>query len=156
MDLTGPEKELAAKIATLTHSLLLWSFSLPKLAIAALLSRVFCLGALKKTVLYVLAISLLVMSCIVSVFHWTQCRPISHQWKPNIPGSCWPPYVLCKISLANSCKSYGEKQSITAVVDGHRNQLTRLFSTSSSLYFQPSSFHAYTWIERRRWRYACC
>ncbi|KAL8382626.1 hypothetical protein RB595_006418 [Gaeumannomyces hyphopodioides] len=80
--------KLALKWNVISSSVLIWTFSLPKFAVIATLQRILDFGIKTRVVFWSLAITS--QGCImsVSVFWFTQCRPIARQWDPSVDGVC--------------------------------------------------------------------
>ncbi|KAL8298346.1 hypothetical protein RB597_006810 [Gaeumannomyces tritici] len=78
----------ALKWNVISSAVLIWTFSLPKFAVIATLQRILDFGIKTRVVFWSLAITS--QGCImsVSVFWFTQCRPIAKQWDPSVDGVC--------------------------------------------------------------------
>ena len=98
--LSSQDKTQSVKAVTLLHSLLLWSFAIPKISIIALLNLLLVLPRWQLAILYSMVSALCPGSCVVSIFHWVQCTPIASQWNKAVSGKCWPSYIIAYCSLA--------------------------------------------------------
>ncbi|KLU81780.1 hypothetical protein MAPG_00861 [Magnaporthiopsis poae ATCC 64411] len=78
----------ALKWNVISSAVLIWTFSLPKFAVIATLQRILDFGIRTTVVFWGLAITS--QGCIlgVSVFWFTQCRPIAKQWDSSVDGVC--------------------------------------------------------------------
>lgn len=96
----------ALKWNVIISSVLIWSFSLPKFAIVAILKRILNHG-LKTTILFWgLAISSQICILATSVWWWKQCTPVSYGWDRSIPGgSCAPISVMANLGYFTSAYS---------------------------------------------------
>lgn len=106
----SPESQIDAgyKLIILS-SIVVWTFALPKLAILALLQRIF---QIPRYILYLCWFMCFVTICgsfATSVIWFEQCRPVEHQWNPAVPGKCWPSHVIAGLGYFTS--------AISAVLD---------------------------------------
>lgn len=88
-DIHPPENvKHALKWNVISSAVLIWTFSLPKFAVIATLQRILDFGIKTRVVFWSLAITS--QGCImgVSVFWFTQCRPIAKQWDSSVDGVC--------------------------------------------------------------------
>ena len=93
-DLNPSQRTKAIYHTTVSNAVTALSFVVPKMAIVALLQRIF---PIRKATLIIFWVScgISVGSAIVlAIFWFQQCHPIAHQWDPNIPGSCWSISVI--------------------------------------------------------------
>ncbi|EHK16347.1 uncharacterized protein TRIVIDRAFT_39171, partial [Trichoderma virens Gv29-8] len=103
----SPEQlEQAIKWNAIINSVVIWSFSLPKFAIIAILKRILDYGT-KTTVLF-LSLALTCQACFLAVSIWwfAQCHPVAYQWDKTIEGgSCASGEVLTSLAFATSAYS---------------------------------------------------
>lgn len=104
--LEPPEIVNALKWNVIISSVLIWSFSMPKFAIVAILKRILNHG-LKTTILFWgLAISSQICILATSIWWWKQCTPVSYGWDRSIPGgSCAPISILANLGYFTSAYS---------------------------------------------------
>ncbi|KAJ5623787.1 hypothetical protein N7510_000096 [Penicillium lagena] len=84
------------------------SFCLPKLAIVALLDRLFQMKKSHRVMLWGLTVTVFVVSCITVVIIWTMCDPPEAQWKPELQkqgAKCRNPWILVNYSIFNGSLS---------------------------------------------------
>ncbi|KAL6721666.1 hypothetical protein ACLMJK_000770 [Lecanora helva] len=87
------------------HKAVFWNFisnpfaivtlALPRLAIVMFISRV--VGNTRKRqmwILYFLAVSMILFSCLAAIFLFVQCDPPSAAWNRRKPHKCWNPDIL--------------------------------------------------------------
>ncbi|KAK2596137.1 hypothetical protein QQS21_006414 [Conoideocrella luteorostrata] len=86
-------------------SVLIWSFSLPKFAMIAILKRILNYGT--KTTIAFWALALSSQACILatSVWWWKQCDPIERGWNRTVEGTCAPVSVLANLGYFTSAYS---------------------------------------------------
>ncbi|MCJ1238760.1 hypothetical protein MMC14_006751 [Varicellaria rhodocarpa] len=77
------------RLLVILQAIGLWTFTLPKLPVVALLTRLFGTTRRVATVLYSMAIFLIVLATILTILTFIQCSPVAHQWNPLIPGHCY-------------------------------------------------------------------
>ena len=78
------------RLLVILQAIGLWTFTLPKLPVAALLIRLF--ETTTKRLRYVLYSSvggLLAWALVVTVTTFVQCTPRAAQWNPMVKGTCW-------------------------------------------------------------------
>ncbi|KAK7992147.1 hypothetical protein PG996_012840 [Apiospora saccharicola] len=86
-----------ARLARLAYILLaisLWTWALPKCAVAILLVRLF--GTLNRRLAYFMYIPvaiLVIWVTILTVITFVQCTPTAKNWTPMLPGECWNPHI---------------------------------------------------------------
>lgn len=85
----------------------IWSFSIPKLAIVALIQRLLRIPALSwiGVLLWLLAGLSQAAIFVVSVLWYQQCEPIAYQWDPSVKGSCPGRTALMNWGYASSAYS---------------------------------------------------
>ncbi|KAL7815749.1 hypothetical protein V8C26DRAFT_103400 [Trichoderma gracile] len=95
----------AIKWNAIINAVVIWSFSLPKFAIIAILKRILNYGA--KTMAAFLALALVSQGGILAVSVWwfAQCRPVAHQWDPAVEGTCASVDILTKLAFATTAYS---------------------------------------------------
>ncbi|KFY18804.1 hypothetical protein V493_08334 [Pseudogymnoascus sp. VKM F-4281 (FW-2241)] len=103
--LDPPEIVQALKWNAIISSILIWSFSLPKFAIIAILKRILDYG-LKTTILF-WALALSSQACILatSVWWFKQCTPVEYGWDRSIDGYCAPVKVMADLGYFTSAYS---------------------------------------------------
>ena len=74
------------------------SFAYPKLAVVALLQRLFPMGRFVRILFWFMAISLCFCCLLASILWYAQCTPRAHQWDLNVDGTCWNASVVANIS----------------------------------------------------------
>ncbi|KAL7943769.1 hypothetical protein V8C42DRAFT_100778 [Trichoderma barbatum] len=104
--LNPQQLEQAIKWNAIINAVVIWSFSLPKFAIIAILKRILDYGT-KTTVLFLgLAITCQACFLAVSVWWFAQCTPVAYQWDKSIKGgSCASGEVLTSLAFATSAYS---------------------------------------------------
>ncbi|KAL6864534.1 hypothetical protein J3F83DRAFT_140838 [Trichoderma novae-zelandiae] len=95
----------AIKWNAIINAVVIWSFSLPKFAIIAILKRILNYGA--KTMAAFLAMAIVSQGGILAVSVWwfAQCQPMAHQWDPAVEGTCASGDVLTKLAFATTAYS---------------------------------------------------
>ena len=90
MDDIQPRENIrqAIKWNVISSAVLIWTFSLPKFAVIATLQRILDFGT--RTTIGFWGLAIASQGCIlaVSVFWFTQCRPIAKQWDSSVDGVC--------------------------------------------------------------------
>ncbi|KAJ8106394.1 hypothetical protein OPT61_g9567 [Boeremia exigua] len=96
----------ALKWNVIISSVLIWTFSLPKFAIIAILKRILDYG-LKTTILFWgLALSSQVCILATSVWWYKQCNPVEFGWNRDIPGGkCASTKVMADLGYFTSAYS---------------------------------------------------
>ena len=97
--ITPEQGQRIAFLNVITNWIFPMTFSLPKLAIVALLERLLSLRKPARIFFWSTSILLLLSSFILSILWYVQCTPRSHQWNPTVPGECWNPDVITNYSL---------------------------------------------------------
>ena len=95
----------AVKLQIIMSSELVWCFSFPKLAITALLTRLFKINRNATITLYTLSIICLGLSVVISALWWKQCDPVARAWDHDIAGECPRRVHLYWLSVATSIYS---------------------------------------------------
>lgn len=95
----------AIKWNVIINAVLIWSFSLPKFAIVAILKRILDYGT--KTTILFWSLALTSQACFLatSVWWFAQCTPVAYQWDRSIGGTCASTDVLTKLAFATSAFS---------------------------------------------------
>lgn len=96
----------ALKWNVIISSILIWSFSLPKFAIIAILKRILDYGP--KTAILFWGLALSSQACILatSVWWYKQCSPVEFGWNKLIPGGkCAPISVMADLGYFTSAYS---------------------------------------------------
>jgi hypothetical protein len=96
---------LALKWNVIISSILIWSFSLPKFAIIAILKRI--LDYDRKTLIVFLFLAISSQGCILatSVWWFKQCSPVEYGWNRSIEGTCAPVSVMADLGYFTSAYS---------------------------------------------------
>ncbi len=104
-DVPKEDVATALKFNVISNSILIWSFSLPKFAIVALLKRILQYGT--KTAILFWGLALTSQACILatSVWWFVQCSPVEYGWNKNIQGTCAPINVLSNLGYFTSAYS---------------------------------------------------
>lgn len=87
----------AMKWNTIIDAVIIWAFSLPKLAIIALLKRILDYGMHTSVFFWALAFIGQAFIFSMSVYIFVQCDPVAKNWNKDIPGICLPTDVLIGI-----------------------------------------------------------
>ncbi|RDW78255.1 hypothetical protein BP5796_06107 [Coleophoma crateriformis] len=95
----------ALKWNVIISSILIWSFSMPKFAIIAILKRILNHG--RKTSILFWGLALSSQACILatSVWWFKQCTPVEYGWNTSIEGTCTPITVLADLGYFTSAYS---------------------------------------------------
>ncbi|RFU82000.1 integral membrane [Trichoderma arundinaceum] len=96
----------AIKWNAIINCVLIWSFSLPKFAIIAILKRILDYGT--KTTILFWGLALTCQSCFLATSIWwfAQCTPAAYQWDKSIEGGrCASNDVLTRLAFATSAYS---------------------------------------------------
>lgn len=91
---TLPSHEAAIQVGywnTIATELAIFSFGLPKVAIALLLGRILNVRPALCWLLYSLAGVLVVFAVIEDIVFIEQCSPINAMWDKSVPATCWDP-----------------------------------------------------------------
>ncbi|KAG5919483.1 hypothetical protein E4U42_006500 [Claviceps africana] len=89
----------------IVSSVLIWSFSLPKFAMVAILKRILNYGFVTSVAFWSLALSSQACILATSVWWWVQCEPIERGWDRTIEGTCAPVSVLVNLGYFTSAYS---------------------------------------------------
>ncbi|KAF7520624.1 hypothetical protein G7054_g12708 [Neopestalotiopsis clavispora] len=89
-DLSRYDQVEAMKWNTLIDAVIIWAFSLPKLAIVALLRRILNFGLHTSVLLWGLAFVGQALIFSMSVFLFIQCSPTEKNWDKTVDGICLP------------------------------------------------------------------
>lgn len=96
----------AMKWNVIIGSILIWSFSLPKFAIIAILRRILNYGWKTSFMFYSLAITSQACILTTSIWWFVQCTPIEFGWNKSIPGGkCAPISVFVNLGYFTSVYS---------------------------------------------------
>ncbi|KAK1239385.1 hypothetical protein MKX07_008873 [Trichoderma sp. CBMAI-0711] len=95
----------AIKWNAIINAVVIWSFSLPKFAIIAILKRILNYGAKTMAAFLVLAFVSQGGILAVSVWWFAQCQPVAHQWDPDVEGTCASVDILTKLAFATTAYS---------------------------------------------------
>ncbi|KAI0123714.1 hypothetical protein BJ170DRAFT_92455 [Xylariales sp. AK1849] len=96
-ELSPSDQINALKWSTIIDAVIIWAFSLPKLAIIALLRRILNYGLHTAVFFWGLAFVGQALIFSMSVFIFVQCNPTAKNWDKDIPGICLPTDVLIGI-----------------------------------------------------------
>ncbi|KAG5912884.1 hypothetical protein E4U53_005109, partial [Claviceps sorghi] len=86
-------------------SVLIWSFSLPKFAMVAILKRILNYGIVTSVAFWSLALSSQACILATSVWWWAQCQPVERGWDRAVEGTCAPISVLANLGYFTSAYS---------------------------------------------------
>ena len=89
-------------------SIIVWSFTFPKLAVVALLHRLITPKRWLVIVMYTSVAILIFGSAVISIFWFVQCKPVARGWNQQLPGTCWSPLIVYYISVVHSSISAAE------------------------------------------------
>lgn len=95
----------ALKWNVIISSILIWSFSLPKFAIIAILKRILNYGTKTTVVFWGLALSSQAFILATSVWWFKQCKPVEYGWNRTIEGTCAPVSMLANLGYFTSAYS---------------------------------------------------
>ncbi|KAH8176403.1 integral membrane protein [Sarocladium implicatum] len=100
--LTPSQRTLAIKYQTIAYVPGIISSAIPKLAVVALLTRVFANTASRwhRVFLWVMTITCYIFNAIVAAFVLLQCRPLQVLWDPSTEGSCWNRNIQIRIAVS--------------------------------------------------------
>jgi len=95
----------ALRYNVIISAVLIWSFSLPKFAIIAILKRILNYGT--KTTILFWGLALSSQACILATSIWwfKQCTPVARGWDMTIEGTCAPVSVLANLGYFTSAYS---------------------------------------------------
>ncbi|KAG5982696.1 hypothetical protein E4U54_006350 [Claviceps lovelessii] len=106
MNKLEPEEIVQAnKWNVIISSVLIWSFSLPKFAMVAILKRILNYGLATTILFWGLALSSQACILATSVWWWMQCQPIERGWDRTIEGTCAPISVMANLGYFTSAYS---------------------------------------------------
>ncbi|KAG6000379.1 hypothetical protein E4U21_005542 [Claviceps maximensis] len=106
MDTLDPAQIVQAnRWNVIISSVLIWSFSLPKFAIVAILKRILNYGMTTSIVFWGLALSCQACILATSIWWWKQCDPIERFWDRTIEGTCASINVLANLGYFTSAYS---------------------------------------------------
>jgi hypothetical protein len=103
--LTPEEIVQAGRWNVVISSVLIWSFSLPKFAMIAILKRILNYGTKTTIAFWFLALSSQACILATSVWWWMQCTPIERGWDRTVEGTCAPVSVLANLGYFTSAYS---------------------------------------------------
>lgn len=104
--LTPAQQQAAAlsNISGFTPNVL--AYTVPKFAVAALLTRLLVPGRLSRIVLWTLPCVCLTLVIVCVVVLFAQCTPARAQWDFSITDKkCWSPWVLVDIAIVTGSES---------------------------------------------------
>jgi hypothetical protein len=104
-DLTASQRKVALKWNVISNCVVIWSFSLPKFAIIAILKRILNYKWKTATLLWSLALSSQACILATSVWWFKQCTPVEYGWDKSIPGKCASTQVLLDLGYFTSAYS---------------------------------------------------
>lgn len=104
-DIPEDKRVQALKYNVVISSVLIWTFSLPKFAIIAVLKRILEYGT--KTTILFWGLALSSQACVfaTSVWWFEQCSPVEYGWNQMIKGSCANISVLADLGYFTSAYS---------------------------------------------------
>ncbi|KAH6608213.1 integral membrane [Trichoderma cornu-damae] len=98
--------EQAVKWNAIINSVFIWSFSLPKFAIIAILKRILDYGTGTAVLFWGLALTCQGCFLATSVWWFAQCSPVAYQWDKSIPGGkCANGAILTNLAFVTSAYS---------------------------------------------------
>ncbi|KAL7931648.1 hypothetical protein V8C35DRAFT_107083 [Trichoderma chlorosporum] len=98
--------EQAIKWNAIINAVVIWSFSLPKFAIIAILKRILDYGTKTTILFWSLAVTCQACFLAVSIWWFVQCHPVAYQWDKSIEGGwCASGNVLTSLAFATSAYS---------------------------------------------------
>ena len=106
--LSAQETSQAIKLNSIAFVPGMLSLAVPKLAVACLLERLLSPKhgqKWRRTVLYTLSISCVVIAVLCSVMFWAQCKPAAGLWSLTIKARCWNPSVYINLAFFASGNS---------------------------------------------------
>ena len=104
--LPGPEAAVAAGYWNVVAiEVGIFSFGLPKLAIALLLGRILNIRPLLCWILYTLAGGLILYAIVQDIVFIEQCSPVEGAWNRSIKAVCWDPWPVTVSGIVYSGKS---------------------------------------------------
>lgn len=83
-----PARSQALYSNMIQNAIGVWTFTLPKLSIVALLQRLLRLQTPVRILFWTSSVALLGGSCVLSILWVNQCLPAAHQWESPVPGHC--------------------------------------------------------------------
>ncbi|KAM0251708.1 hypothetical protein ACHAQJ_008029 [Trichoderma viride] len=96
----------AIKWNAIINCVLIWSFSLPKFAIIAILKRILDYGTKTTILFWSLAVTSQAGFLATSIWWFAQCTPVAYQWDKSIEGGkCASAAILTKLAFATSAYS---------------------------------------------------
>lgn len=82
------------RLLVILQAIGLWTFTIPKLPVAALLIRLFETTTKRlRYVLYSSVGALLAWALVVTITTFVQCTPRAAQWNPTVRGTCWDRHI---------------------------------------------------------------
>ncbi|KAF7561194.1 hypothetical protein G7046_g2952 [Stylonectria norvegica] len=105
LTLEPDERVQALKWNVIISSILIWTFSLPKFAIIAILKRILDYGLKTTIVFWGLAISSQACILATSIWWFKQCDPVEYGWDRSIDGTCSDVSVLADLGYFTSAYS---------------------------------------------------
>lgn len=101
-----PIKTVAlARLLIILQAIGLWTFTLPKLPVVALLVRLFSKTNRVAVVFYPMITALILLVIAITVTTFAQCTPIEKNWNPTMStGHCWNPQVNVNLGYLAGCK----------------------------------------------------
>lgn len=92
--LTADQRKQALMWNVVINAVTVWSFSMPKFAIIAVLKRILNYGRKTAILFWTLALSCQAQTIAISIWWFKQCSPVEYQWDKSIEGSCSPVSVI--------------------------------------------------------------
>lgn len=106
MDIPPTNWSSTVKMMVIANSLMVWTYAFPKLAIIALLRRLFTLHKYVILLFWILGFINIGLSFATSVLWFRRCSPIQKQWDPTFPGgSCRGPSLVLNFGYVGSAFS---------------------------------------------------
>ena len=92
------------KINVIASAIAIHGFSWPKLSVAMLLIRLLNPPRRTRIFFYIITGFLIMWTCFLTIFWFTQCRPAEAYWDPRVKGTCWPPSVITDMGFFVGCE----------------------------------------------------
>ena len=94
------------KRTIIMNALTVWTFSLPKLALVALLKRILNYGYKTAIIFWTLCFIAQACTLATSVIWFERCQPVAHQWDPEgVPGNCFSIGIITNLGYFTSAFS---------------------------------------------------
>lgn len=132
--LSMPKLELAIMLNTVSFLFGILSFTIPKLAVTAMLNRILNPGTLQKSLLWVLTGTAAVVSGICIIMLFTMCDPPEALWKVHLvlagEAKCKNVWILINYAIFTGCTFYASFRSTSEADQIPQHCLPSSISTS--------------------------